>query len=364
MKAYTVRPLSLISIILLLSACSGESDTPAPQVADFPRLVKTTVLGEADRDDALTLPGRVEATDRAELAFPVEGPLIELPIVEGQFVEKGRLLARIDPRDYENRVAEAEARLNEAKRKYQRYAQLIKSKVSPVSKAELDQAKSQFEIAEANLEQAQKNLQDTFLYAPFDGVVAVRYVDNYQNVQAKEPIVQFEDASHLDIIVDVPERFVARAKRGLIGKEVGKVIVEAQPGRSFPVKLKEFSTRADPNTQTYKATLVMPRPDDLNVLPGMTATFVNSPSQIGEASRFIVPATAITGGNEGPAYAWVVNMEPMTVSKRAIKLGQKTGDSVQVLEGLKTGDRIVVAGVDLLKEGMQVRLYEVGMLGG
>jgi multidrug efflux pump subunit AcrA (membrane-fusion protein) len=123
----------------LLAACGEPEEATAS--ADHPKLVKTIVLGGAQQGSGISLPGRVDAVDKVELAFQVDGPLIELPIVEGQRVKQGDLLARIDPRDYENFLDAAKAKLSEAQRQYERYAALIKTRTSPVSKAEVDEKK-------------------------------------------------------------------------------------------------------------------------------------------------------------------------------------------------------------------------------
>ncbi|MEI2421430.1 biotin/lipoyl-binding protein, partial [Arthrospira platensis SPKY2] len=117
-------------------------------------------------------------------AFQVLGLLIDLPVVAGQRISRGDILGRLDPRDFQNRVGLERARLNLAQADFERFTALSRSPASPVTAAEVDRRRATFEIAKVRVEQAQKNLADTTLRAPFDGVIAERLVDNHMQVQA------------------------------------------------------------------------------------------------------------------------------------------------------------------------------------
>jgi RND family efflux transporter MFP subunit len=131
----------------------------------------------------------------------------------------------------------------------------------------------------------------------------------------------------------------------------------AAPGRQFPLTIKEYATRADPRTQTYQVTLQMPRPKGINILPGMTATVHGSPpvEQKGD-DRFVVPAIAVFADEAGTSHVWVVDKDTMKVHKRKVTSGDLTGtDSIRIIDGLRPGEMIAVAGASQLREGMQVR---------
>ena len=130
----------------------------------------------------ISLPGQARASQRVDLSFKVSGPLVELPAEEGQEVKQGQLLARILPRDFQINLDQANARAIEAERQYDRYKELYVRK--QVSKAEFDSYKASRDVAAAQLEDAQNALKDTYLKAPFAGVVAKRYVENHQEIQA------------------------------------------------------------------------------------------------------------------------------------------------------------------------------------
>lgn len=340
---------------------SAKENAPQAETADVGKLVKTMVLGTPSQADRTGLPARVKASKQVDLAFNVSGPLIELPFEEGQIVEKGTLLARIDPRDFENAFVLQHAVLNKIKNQYERYERLIKSRNTPISKADYDQKKSEYEVAKTELKQAKKNLNDTYLRAPFAGVVAAKYVDNFENVEAEESILRLEDISHIDIVLDVPERDVVHVECLMVANcehDTGLVTFQSAPEKVFPATVKEYATKADPNTRTYELTLTMPRPQGINVFPGMAATVVQMRQGAEDNTTFFVPSTAVVQEDDGTFYAWVVDMDTMTVNKRGVKVGNKTEEQIQVVAGLNSGDRIVAAGSRQLKEGMKIRLWE------
>jgi RND family efflux transporter MFP subunit len=187
------------------------------------------------------------------------GPLVQLPIQEGQYVAAGELLARIDPRDFENERQWREADFIESQSLFQRVARAFGS--GAVSVAERDQVRARYEVAAAELALAEKTLADTELRAPFAGRVARRLVENFQNVQVGQPILILEDISRLEVRIQLPEQDVVQLPPNvsMLGTTVGLVDFEALPGQTFPATVKELDTRADARTNTYRVVLSLPQ---------------------------------------------------------------------------------------------------------
>jgi RND family efflux transporter MFP subunit len=352
-KVWLTLPFIIAFIMALLAGCGAEQ-VPRPDLPEG-QLVRTLVLSEPDRGPQAQFPGRVEAHEKVQLAFQVAGVLEELPAKEGLQVEKGDLLARLDPRDYENALKAKQADAEEAKKQFDRFATLLKSKT--VSEAQYEEAQARYEVAQALIAQAQKDLEDTYLRAPFAGVVAQVYMENFQNIKPKQPILLLEKVDPLDIVIRLPEQDMTRlpAGKSLLGDEVGMVTFEALPDRRFPVTVKAYETRADPQTQTYLVTLTLPAPKDALILPGMTATFVPS-GRYGERRMvFTLPVTAVVASPEGKSYVWVVNKDTLTVARREVTMGNLIGDGVLVLGDLAPGDRIVTQGAPYLEEGDKIQ---------
>jgi RND family efflux transporter MFP subunit len=331
---------------------------PEPETAWVP-LVQVHVVGY--EEELLEIPGRVQAAERSDIAFQVPGLLIELPVVAGQLISSGQVLARLDPRDFENRVQLEQARLNLARADFERFAALVRSPASPVTEAEVDRKRAQYEMARLRVEQAEKNRQDTTLRAPFDGVVAVRLVDNHVQIQARQPVLLVEAADALEVVIDLPERVIAAVRNAPREGPLGEAVFSVLPERRFPVVLSEVATRADPTTQTFRVTMTMDRPQDVNVLPGMTVTVYSRP-EVYTTDVLRVPAAAVFENETGQPSVWVVDPVTFQVERRTVRVDSDGNGMATVLEGLLPGERVVGAGVRDLRAGMKIRPYQVGML--
>jgi membrane fusion protein, multidrug efflux system len=179
-------------------------------------------------------------------------------------------------------------------------------------------------------------------------------VEPNQNIKATTPVVKFQDTEEIDVAVDVPESVMTSDLRTA---DIVQMFAEfsALPGLRFPVQIREIAQRADPVTQTFRVRVFMQAPSDNRVLPGMTA---NVTANIRRASilgnRILVPISAVFKEDSGGQVAWIVGADG-TVSRRPVKTGVPTGGRIEIVEGLQPGDRIAVAGVPFLRDGMKVR---------
>jgi RND family efflux transporter MFP subunit len=350
--------LCALMVPLLLTACGGEPEAEAEP--DLVRPVKTIVIGDASAAGTRNFPARIAAAQRADVAFRVPGTVQELAFQQGDRVEKGDTVARLDPKDYQIVVNDRTATLENAKANWDRAQDLIKQ--GYISKMDYDRLQAEFRIATAALETAQQDLTYTELPAPFAGMVALRHVEQFEEVQAKEPVYTLQNVGALEVRFDVPESII-RGIRGdtEAGERSSRVDVNASfvdlPGKTFPLTFKEIATRADASTQTFEATYVMDQVEDATILPGMTANVVVDFSRaVDEGMMYTVPVTSVVGDYKLDPRVWIVDEESMTVSPKPVKIGRLLRGSAEVLEGLQPGERIVTAGTPFLVEGMQVLL--------
>lgn len=345
---------AFLVIAFILGACGGEEENE--NQIQVIRPVKTIVLG-GGQGTGRSFPGKVQGSQRVNLSFRVQGPLIEFPVNEGDEVKAGQLLARLDPRDYQIAYDEAYAQFIEAQADYKRYKDLYERNAVPV--ADLDVRRAKRDTAKARLDYARANLDYTYLKAPFGGYVGAKYVQNYEEVRPFDNILSLQDLTKVEIVIDLPENVLASTKEGDV---VGLYATfQSAPGEEFPLTIKEVSAQADPRTQTYRATLSMDQPDIIRVLPGMTAQ-VHSEGKTSNdenGSYFIIPAIAVVTGDGPDQYVWVVDQNDMTVRKRKVTVGAVTGErDIEILGGLKAGEMIAVTGITQLQEGMQVTLLD------
>lgn len=346
----------LFLILILLVFVSGCTKEEVVEKAAPVKPVKIITVQAGAANLKISLPGRVRAARRSELSFKVAGPLLELPIEEGQVIKKGDLVAKILPRDFQTAVNEAKARELQAVQQYSRYKELYSQK--QVSKADFDRYRAARDVARAQLEDARNALKDTTLTAPFAGVIAKRYVENFEKVQAKQPIAFLQLIDQLEILVDVPELMMATLENA-DNVEINAAF-DSVPGVTYPLEMKEFSTEADPATNTYQVVFLMDQPSEANILPGMTANVTGVSENPAESDTTIVlPALAVLEDADQQSYVWLLNSETMTAQKKAVKIGQLVGsENILVEEGLQAGDQVIITGVTKLREGMAVRPWE------
>ncbi|WP_162906505.1 efflux RND transporter periplasmic adaptor subunit [Algihabitans albus] len=311
------------------------------------------------------LPGTLHPARASRLAFRVGGPLIDLPVEEGDLAVAGSLLAEIDPRDFALAVAELEARLKAAQAarrlavlQHRRQAQLVER--GHTSRANLDEAIAERDRTAAEtasltqqLATAQAALDDTRLIAPFDGRVARLHVEQHDYLSARQTAITFHDVSGVDFVVDLPERMVARL-RHLQGIEVE---LSDTPGESYRATIREMASEQAAETGTYRTTLRLSGVESVPPLAGLsgTAHLMFLDAAFRRSGEIALPSSAIFPGAEGGDRVWVVEGSPARVAARPVSVAAVEGDQVRIVAGLANGERIVAYGVDFLREGQAVR---------
>lgn len=353
MRNHTYTLLAIVVTAMSLAGCTKEQ---ANNTKDKPpRPVKIVAVKDAAAAQLREFPGVVRASEVAQLTFRVAGEIEQLPVRAGAEVEQGELIAALDPTDYQLAVDQAKAQYDLASSQYQRNEKLVRQGV--MSEAQFDQIESQLAVAKSNYETAQANLGYTKLRAPFDGIIARLVVEKYENVQAKQPIAILQIADAIDIAIQVPENLFARVAKRLDYEPV--VAFDAAPEQQYLAHLKEWDSQADPATNTYEVVFTLPKPDTLNILPGMTATVIVDLNKVLRhvLDGVLVPSTAVFSAPEGGAYVWRVTDE-MTVERVAVETGNMTNNGLLITSGLTTGDRIVAAGVQQLQAQQKVREWK------
>jgi len=352
-----VRPVAGLCLGLTLLVACEQAAVETPEVV---RPVRIVTISGLSAGATLNYPGEIQGVQNADLAFEVSGRLVGLPVTEGVTVTRNQVLAQLDPTDFQAALTAAEARFRQSKETFERFSEVFDR--GAISRQELDTRRRQYEVEQAQLESARKAVSDTAIRAPFAGRIGRTYVDNFNNIQAKQPILLLQDLSELEIVVNIPEQDWLRAKPGLTLAQRGdrvrlEVSLSSAPGRSFPATITEVAASADPVTRTFAARARFDPPEDIQILPGMSANLsVNLPTNLqSESIAIYLPANAVVGGNEGGSYVWKVDGESMTVKQTAVTVGQLTGSEIEIVEGVSIGDRIAVSGVQHLSEDMRIR---------
>jgi RND family efflux transporter MFP subunit len=351
------KPLAAAALCLsILTACE-QAPVETPEVV---RPVRIITISTLHGGDSVSYPGEIQGAQNVNIAFEVSGRIIEMPVQEGIEVNQGDILARLDPADFQSALDAAESRARASKETFDRFSEVFER--GAISAQDLNVRQRQYEVDVANLATAQKALDDTILRAPFTGRIGRTFVDNFTNVQAKQEILLLQDLTEFEVVVNVPEQDWLRAKPGLtLAQQTERtrpeVTLSNLPDRAFPAAITEVAAAADPVTRTFSARARFDPPDDVVILPGMSATVTVTISEdvADLPARVLVPSNSVVGGNNGNPYVWKVESDPMTVTMAPVTVGQLSGSEIEILDGLDAGDRIAVSGVQHLTEGMKVR---------
>jgi membrane fusion protein, multidrug efflux system len=374
-KALLGLPVAL-TMLHLAAGCSS----PPSIHSEEARPVKTMVVTVGDTPIVRSFPGRVEASKMVDLAFQVPGLLDKIAVKEGEKIAKGGIIAQLRQEEFQARLKTvqgqldqarsllraADSKLENAKTESESYSRLVDT--SAVSRSDYDQVQTTARVAqedqmaqqaavrglEGRLSEANLQLGDSTLRAPYDGVVAQRLVDQGQNIVPNSPVVRFQSVGEIDVVVDVPEAFMAADIRSsAVQQSVAELSVA--PGRQFPVHVKEVAQIADPKTQIFEVRFAMKNPPGITALPGMTANVtITSRAARTSGDRILVPISAVSKQETGEQVAWILGAD-QTVHRKLVTMGAPRDNQVEIVSGLKPGDRIVVAGGTFLREGMKVR---------
>lgn len=363
-----MRKKSFVAIAIVMSLCfgmchlaiAGESQGNEKKGTVL-RPVPTAKVVVYQKTRQHSYPGTVRARARVEMGFNVAGQIIENNIAEGSHFKKGDVLARLDQREYQHAYDASLANSKRLAKEFERVKTLKAKKV--VSQAEFDNAKSAGDVAQAELMIRKKALDDTVLHAPFDGVVAKRYVENFQNVQEKQNVLSYKDISLVEVLIQVPETIVATTTTESIKKI--EVVFDADKKKSFKGEIKEFSLQSDPVTRTYEGVIEVTPPEGLNIFPGMTATVVVDIQPVSEITAkgeesgvgtlLLVPVEAVYSSSDNLSYCWVIPKNGGNPEKRQVKIGRLVSKGILILSGLKKGEHVAISGLSSLDKSMRVR---------
>lgn len=346
----------LFPVVLLgltLSACdSGPDQADAEPIL---RPVKTVKIEQTSQGPFKEFTAVVDASQKVDLSFKVSGRIEKLPIKAGDEVKEGQLIAQLDETDFKVRLDEAQSSYDKALSDFNRGKDLIKTNV--ISQADFDQLKAQYNSAFAQLENAKNQLAYTSLEATFDGVIAQRYVENFQEINAATPVVALHDLNNINFKVDIPESIIINRKPESLPPKVTAFFASI-PGQSFDLAFKEIATQADEVTKTYQVTFTMPTPQSHTILPGMSARVrverIDSEQAVAE---FYVPSQSVLKDSQGN-YVFVVTANgdgTGTITRREVTIGDITSWGLEVFSGVESGQHVVTAGMSKVSDGMRVK---------
>jgi RND family efflux transporter MFP subunit len=299
--------------------------------------------------------GVIEAVNQSTVSAQTSGRVTEINYDVDDIVPKGAVILRIRDSEQRSRVqqsraglSEAEARYKEAEADYNRIKGIYEQRL--IARADMDRAEAAFTAAKARLDQAQARVSEsqeqqgyTVIRAPFSGVVTKRFVELGEGVNPGQPLMAGMSLEQLRASVTVPQSFV-KAMR-----EHGKASVELADGQRLEATAMRIFPYADESSHAVNVRVNLPAGDH-GIYPGM---FVKVGFVTGVSEAIQVPAASVAHRSELTA-VYVVNGDGR-ISFRQVRLGRVSGDQVEVLAGLESGERVardpIAAGIALKQQG-------------
>jgi multidrug efflux system membrane fusion protein len=355
-----LRPAAITTAVvfaLVLSACSASAD-----IAEEIRPVRTERISAHADGMGATYSGEIRSRREAALGFMVGGRIQRRLVEVGEVVQTGTPLFQLDPTDAalnanasRTQVESARSQFIQYERDYQRYAELGKSHY--VSRAEVEKMRLSMETARQSLRAAEANYgvtanqaSYTTLRATTSGVITSITAEAGNVVEAGQIVVKIAERGEREIVISVPEARVDELRNA----QALAVELWAAPGRRYVGRLRELAPDTDSVTRTYSARVSILDADE-KVGLGMTGKLLVALPTNQRLRR--VPMTALYDA-DGTPKVWVVDPKTSRVNTRHVAVAQAQKDGVLISAGLRDGDIVVTAGVNLLHAGQKVRAVE------
>jgi membrane fusion protein, multidrug efflux system len=373
-KTTLLASIGILAVSILLSGCGKSKPAPPPST---PPEVGIVVIKPEKVSLTTELSGRTTPQLVAEVRPQVGGIILKRLFTEGSDVKAGQVLYQIDPASYQAAFASAkasqaraEANLNSVRLKAERYQDLVGIKA--VSQQDNDDAQAQFKQAEADVasakaavETARINLAYTKITAPISGRIGRSTITSGALVTASQPTalatIQQLDSMYVDVTQSTAD--LLKLKQNLASGVMKKsssaqVKLLLEDGSPYPLTgtLKFSEVTVDQSTGSVTLRAVFPNPKQ-TLLPGM---FVRAVIEEGvEAQAIMVPQRGVTRNPKGEAMVMTVGAGEK-VEPRPIKVVRTVGENWLVSDGLKTGDRVIVEGLQKARPGTQVKAVPFG----
>ncbi|MDR2066183.1 MAG: efflux RND transporter periplasmic adaptor subunit [Prevotellaceae bacterium] len=336
---YTQK-ITCIILFLLIIACSEnkKGDTFKKVVP-----VKTVEIKSTTETTSRNYVGVVEEESASALSFSISGNVHNVYVAEGQKVNKGMLLAQVSAENLQSTYDAAQATLKQAEDAMVRMQMLYDSQSLPEikyieAKTKLEQAKSSARIAE-------KNISESKLYAPFDGIIGKRLIDIGENVIPGKPVFTLLKINSVKVKFSVSENEISNIDK----QGEATIIVTALGNKQFKGLVTEKNITANNVTHTYDAKIKLENGSG-ELIPGMVCRVMLKKNH--DDKIFVLPNNSVLVSHDGSHFVWLVKNGCATAT--AVQVGELTDSGVTIENGINAGDRVIVEGYHKVSEGMKV----------
>ncbi len=337
-------PLCL-AVALAITACKREVARTGGRPANALFTVDVVRVAPQPFEQTLSATGTLRPNEAVQMQFERAGILDQIGFKEGAVMKKGEVIAELDDLELAAELARAEAQLGLATAQEERQKNLLRNK--GISDADYDQSRANLNIAVAARDLVKAQIEKTQIRAPFDGVAGLRQVSVGAYVSPGTTICSFQDISKLKLDFSLPERYLPYI-------EAGQKVSFQITGRSekYEATITALEPTVDVATRSLTVRAIASN-EGQRLYPGAFAEIKVALEKLGEA--ILIPAIALVPGLKNQT---IFIHRDGVVEERKVQPGLRTTDAVQIVEGLKAGDEVVVSGVLQLRSGMKVNVTQ------
>ena len=336
----------IVAVSVLLSGCRKETSEQSAKSQKVP-VVKVAAAIQGSISKTLELTGSVTATKVARMGSPAEGPIMQCQVREGDHVNAGQVLLTIGRKKAADALVQAsQDSLAREQEEFKRITKLVNS--GAIAAEELETANLKVSRAKAELSKASESVEDYQIEAPWDGVVSKVFVTDGYYVAPRESLVEIYDPASTVVEFAIPESRAAIVHKGM-PVEVG---LDAYPGQQLKGEITRIYPELNRQTRTRTAEAVIVYNDGISLLPGMF-TRIRLVLETAE-NAVLIPDKAIVLNTKNEPTAFVIIEEK--AEARKLRLGLEKNLMVQIVEGIRPGERVVVEGNEKLRTGAAVKV--------
>lgn len=341
----------LFACICYLVSCDNSSNTEKEQ----PVSVKVTRAEQTEISSERSYSFISQPYRTTELSFRVSGPVYTFDVQNGQFFHKGELIAAIDDRDFLIRKQQAKAIYRQMKAEFLRISSLYEK--GNISGTSYEKARADYEKAKAEYENACNQLNDTRLYAPFDGYVQQVNIERFQEVKASSPVVSFIDLSRIKVEAYITEGMAMNMRQQK--SPSCTVSFKSLKDKTFTPEKIFITQGTTDNNISYLFTAILNNTD--NSLLGGMAGSLSIPSLISSSclpSSVTIPQSAVCHNKETGSYVWLINGQNRVTRTPVTTGALQENNKIEILSGLSVGDRIAVTRLSSLSENKEITILD------
>ncbi|WP_338814715.1 efflux RND transporter periplasmic adaptor subunit [Bernardetia sp. Wsw4-3y2] len=362
MKKYTTPIIALslviaIAVWMFLTLKSNKETIDANAavqedvITNIP--VRVDKVEQISFDKNINFTGTFEARKELEIIAEAQGRITQLAIREGQQVSKNQLVAKIDDTNILAQLTSVRAVVAKAKKDVERYERLTEA--GAISQQQYEEVKLNYQNAQANVTAIEQQLKYSMARSPMAGIIKEVKVEEGSFASAGTLIATVVDIEKLKMIVKVGEKEIVKIKNG----QSVEITTDVYPDNIFKGTVTLISVQADAGRK-YEVEIELPNPNKTPLRPGMygnVAIDAQNKNNTQNQSGLFVARKAVVGSVQSPKI-YVVNTVngQNQVSYKTVKIGKTVGDKVEIIEGLKMGETVVISGQINLSDGKTITI--------